>query len=129
MLSADQLRELASHELVTIGNHTRTHPDLRTVSEEDELEREIVGAREDLESLAGVTVDRFSYPFGGIGSASARIVEQSHEYAVTTRQSLVSPGDAPHRLPRIMAHASESLTRWDLTDLRWRLSSAVPGVR
>lgn len=126
MLTEEQLGELAANGLVTIGNHTQTHPNLETLDSGDDLEREIVGAQEALESRFGISVDRFSYPFGSATAESVRVVEQSHDYAVTTRQGLVTPADSPHRLPRIMAHASDALTRWDLTDLRWRLASLAP---
>lgn len=47
-----------------IGAHTRTHADLGRVSGE-EAEREIVGAKEDLERELGEPVGFFSYPYGG----------------------------------------------------------------
>jgi peptidoglycan/xylan/chitin deacetylase (PgdA/CDA1 family) len=46
-----------------IGAHTRTHVDLGAVSG-NAAQREIAGAREDLESALGVRVDSFAYPFG-----------------------------------------------------------------
>jgi len=46
-----------------IGAHTRTHVDLGSVAGRD-AQREIAGAREDLESALGARVESFAYPFG-----------------------------------------------------------------
>lgn len=52
--------EARGHE---IGNHTRTHPDLTTLSQ-TELQNEVQGAREDLLSLGVKKVETLAYPFG-----------------------------------------------------------------
>ncbi|MES1925760.1 hypothetical protein T31B1_10553 [Salinisphaera sp. T31B1] len=62
-LDREQLHRLARHDLVTIGAHTCTHPDLRYCSD-DELDEELSGARRTLESWLGQPVDTLAYPFG-----------------------------------------------------------------
>src|SRR6266508_6003751 len=58
-MSWDQLRELHRRGFA-IGAHTRTHADLGTVSGSD-AEKEIVGAKEDLEQALGSPVRAFAY--------------------------------------------------------------------
>lgn len=58
-----QLQRLAAHPLITIGAHTKTHPDLRFCTD-TELVDELAGARATLEQWLGTTVDRIAYPFG-----------------------------------------------------------------
>lgn len=82
-LSVDQLVELAGHDLVTIGNHTKSHPKLTEVENEATLRDEIVGARNDLEELLDIEVTEFCYPFYKFDDRSLAIVRESHEIAVT----------------------------------------------
>jgi peptidoglycan/xylan/chitin deacetylase (PgdA/CDA1 family) len=62
-LNVDQLIELDTHPLITIGAHTISHPDLRYVTDA-ELQKELVGGRRRLEAWLGHTVDTLAYPFG-----------------------------------------------------------------
>src|SRR3954452_22723194 len=48
---------------VTIGAHSRTHPDLRACTDA-ELEAEIRGSKDDVEALIGRPVTSFAYPTG-----------------------------------------------------------------
>ena len=52
-----------------IGAHTRTHADLGSVSGA-EAQREIFGARRELEREIGAPVDLFAYPYGGANHLS-----------------------------------------------------------
>jgi peptidoglycan/xylan/chitin deacetylase (PgdA/CDA1 family) len=61
-MSEWQAKHLAS-DLISIGAHTRTHPDL-TVLTSDEMIAEIQGSRDDLEAFFGRPILHFSYPFG-----------------------------------------------------------------
>jgi len=62
-LSVDQLVELGSHPLITIGAHTVSHPDLRYANDA-ELEYELVEGRAQLERWLGHPVTCLAYPFG-----------------------------------------------------------------
>jgi peptidoglycan/xylan/chitin deacetylase (PgdA/CDA1 family) len=62
-LTLEQLKELAASDLVTIGSHSMTHPDLTRLSGE-QLTYEIMESKKTLEELIGVEVTCFSYPFG-----------------------------------------------------------------
>ncbi|MDB4409747.1 polysaccharide deacetylase family protein [Gammaproteobacteria bacterium] len=47
----------------TFQSHTRLHPDLTTLSEDD-LAEELAGSREDLENMLGEQVRSLAYPYG-----------------------------------------------------------------
>lgn len=59
----EQLSTLDAHPLITIGAHTRTHPDLRFCSDA-ELVDELQGAKKTLETWLGHPIDTLAYPFG-----------------------------------------------------------------
>ncbi|MDS0295139.1 polysaccharide deacetylase family protein [Halogeometricum luteum] len=132
VMSWDRLREVAADPLVTVGTHTRTHLDLGRVRDAETLEREIVGARDELEDRLGVDVDRFCYPFGRYTEEAVEAVRASHAMAVTSRPGVVRGGGSAdagspdrYRLPRVRAHETERRVRWDLSGLRWRLTECV----
>jgi peptidoglycan/xylan/chitin deacetylase (PgdA/CDA1 family) len=123
IMSDGQLAEAAADELVTIGNHTRLHPNLSAIESVDELEREILGAKSDLEDRLRITVDRFCYPYGRCDERTLGIVRRSHDLAVTARSGLLDAEPDPYRLPRIGAHIPEPHLQWELTDVRWELAA------
>jgi spore maturation protein CgeB/peptidoglycan/xylan/chitin deacetylase (PgdA/CDA1 family) len=74
-MNCGQLRELAAQGL-TIGSHTRTHPDLTRISGTAARE-EIAGSKADLESALGVTVDFLAYPGGAFNTGVAVLARQA----------------------------------------------------
>jgi peptidoglycan/xylan/chitin deacetylase (PgdA/CDA1 family) len=61
-MSVDQLKDLLRCGM-TIGSHSRTHPNLLEVTEAQARE-EIAGSKTDLEQALGTRVDLFAYPYG-----------------------------------------------------------------
>lgn len=59
----EQLRAAAAHDLIEIGAHTLTHPQLSTLSVNRQLD-EILGSRSELERIIAQPVTSFAYPFG-----------------------------------------------------------------
>jgi peptidoglycan/xylan/chitin deacetylase (PgdA/CDA1 family) len=85
---------------VTIGAHSRTHPDLRACTAE-KLEREIRGSKEDLEDLLAKPVTSFAYPTGLTDErVRAAVVAASFTTAVTTRPGWWRPATTPLEIPR-----------------------------
>jgi peptidoglycan/xylan/chitin deacetylase (PgdA/CDA1 family) len=85
---------------VTIGAHSRTHPDLRVCSPE-ELEREVRGSKEDLEDLLAKPVTTFAYPTGLTDErVQAAVVAAGFTSAVTTRPGWWRPATKPVGIPR-----------------------------
>jgi len=71
-MSSEQLLRCAARG-IEIGSHTRTHPDLSTLSP-DQLSDEIGGSKQDLEE-AGFRPVSFAYPFGRHNEAARKSVE------------------------------------------------------
>lgn len=65
--------EARGHE---IGNHTRTHPDLTTLSQ-TELQNEVLGGRQDLLDLGVQKVETLAYPFGAYNSGLAGFISNA----------------------------------------------------
>ncbi|MWG34443.1 polysaccharide deacetylase family protein [Halomarina oriensis] len=118
LMTEAELAELVEEDLVTIGNHTRTHPRLSTLDTATKRE-EILGAKSDLESRFGVTVDRFCYPYGDFDGEAVDIAASAHDLSVTIDRGLVAPSTDPHRIPRIDGNDPRAEMWWRLTDLRY----------
>lgn len=114
MMYQEQLAEVAQTDLVTVGNHTHTHRRLSEIDDEAVKKQEILGAKATLEEWLGRSIDRFSYPYGSYDETSVDIVRQSHEIAVTTHSGLIRSTANEFLLPRIDAHRSPFVLRWEL---------------
>jgi peptidoglycan/xylan/chitin deacetylase (PgdA/CDA1 family) len=85
---------------VTIGAHSRTHPDL-TACTPSEMDHEIRGSKEDLEELLGKPVTSFAYPAGLVDDRVMAIVAAAgFASAVTTRPGWWRPGMHALQIPR-----------------------------
>ena len=125
VMTAEQVGEIsrsgaAAGSLFTIGSHTVTHADLTCLSGED-LRRELVQSKGQLEDLLGSDVDLFAFPYGEHSDEVCEAAKQAGyrkifadlpESAVTTRRGFlygrvfVSPSDWPveYRLKLIGAY-------------------------
>jgi peptidoglycan/xylan/chitin deacetylase (PgdA/CDA1 family) len=114
-MTTDQLRELSSSRLCTIGLHTHTHPALsahaRQVQEQEIMENAIR-----LNEITGLNASLLAYPYGDYGIDTPGIVENmdismafvSHEATITQRSN-------PYQLARIQ------VKDWSPEQLRIRL--------
>src|SRR5262249_4429219 len=88
----DQLAEMASDSLITLGAHTVSHPVMAGL-DDDRLTAEVVGSRD---ALAGFASFRrvFAYPYGddaAIGERARRAVGAAgFEAAFTTREAALT---------------------------------------
>lgn len=64
----DQLRELSKNKLVTIGNHTASHPHMPMLSQQANAQ-EIIRAQDRFEKELGFAPDLFAYPYGEFSEA------------------------------------------------------------
>ena len=108
-LGWDEARELASHELVTIGAHSLSHPRLSGLQVEA-ARRQMTESRARLERELGQRIRHFAYPYGDVGSAGPREFALAQETgfatAATTRPGMIFPEHADHlfALPRLSAN-------------------------
>ncbi|OGR14830.1 MAG: hypothetical protein A2341_04395 [Deltaproteobacteria bacterium RIFOXYB12_FULL_58_9] len=127
-LSWDQIREMNSSPLVTIGAHTLTHPPLRLLPRDEAL-WQMRGSREAIEKQINAPVEHFAFPFGNATRAGPREFELAREAgfvtAATTRVANLFPGHSRslHSLPRLY-----TLTP-DLGEMRLCLSGSVSAMR
>jgi peptidoglycan/xylan/chitin deacetylase (PgdA/CDA1 family) len=122
-LTLSEFNTLASSGVVTIGDHTIDHVQLRGL-EPAEQTRMMASSKQTLESLSGRSVSHFAYPFGGTDAFDDHTVEAVRAVGFDTACTTIS-GDAsstsdPLRLPRRKVNNwSRSLFRVAME--RWRL--------
>lgn len=105
-LDWDGLRELARHELATIGAHSLTHPRLAKLDCVGAI-YEMAESRRRIAAALGVEASHFCYPVGDPTSAGPREFELAAKLgftsAVTTRPGMIFPQHRDHlfALPRL----------------------------
>ena len=108
---------------IEIGSHTRTHPILPCL-DDDQAREEIEGSRRALESLMGRPVVSFCYPDGQISDRDELLAAQAYAVAVSVEEGLAGPNSRRHRLPRIPA--AGNLDDFELRMIRPGSGGAVP---
>lgn len=112
--SWDQLRDLADSGLVEVGSHTRTHPILSSISDE-ESRRELGESRAEIEAGIQGPVRSFCFPNGTREdyrlSQVRQIQEAGYDCAVTALPGPVEASSDRYQLPRIgVGPESDELT-------------------
>jgi len=128
----DALADLASRG-VTLGSHTRTHPDL-TACDSAQLEEELRGAADELEKRTGQFPAALAYPYGEVNKAVSAAAARVYRMGCTTRYAALRDGADAMCLPRLdMWYVRDigALHGWGGTEfhlrLRWR--AALRDVR
>jgi len=84
-----------------LGAHTRNHIDLRQ-ADQDTLASEVEGCKVEIESITGLRINHFCYPYGGFQDQHTSVVEASGFItATTTNSGRVKYGDSMLQLPRV----------------------------
>jgi peptidoglycan/xylan/chitin deacetylase (PgdA/CDA1 family) len=100
-LTPEELREMATHPLITIGAHTVSHPHLSALPA-TALREEIMASKSGLEALLNRPVSFFSYPHGDSPPAARQLVQKAgYHLACTSKLNVVRPGSDPFALPRL----------------------------
>ncbi len=101
LLTWAQVREMEESGWVSFGAHTIHHPDLASLADPAEVQREVGECRTLLEQQLGHAVRTFAYPFGSIGDHGLHAVKQAgYDWAVTTRPGVNTCQSDPHQLRR-----------------------------
>lgn len=99
----DQVRTLRRKGF-DVGAHTRTHADLGRISG-SEAQREIAGARDDLQREIGVPGELFAYPYGGanhLTEANRDLVQAAGFRCCCSGLGGINPtGGSPFHLQRV----------------------------
>ena len=75
-LTKEQLKEMDSDPLCTIGAHTKSHPMLRKISNSWE---EMSESKKILEKILGHPIEYMAYPYGLQSSVSLKVMRQAKE--------------------------------------------------
>ncbi len=94
---------LLAEQGVSLGAHTRTHADLRLLSDA-EITDEIQGSVDDIMRETGIKASGFAYPYGRVNDRVSRIASQHCDLACTTELRPLSRRENRHRLPRVDAY-------------------------
>lgn len=102
-VSPDQLRELASGNLIEIGAHTVTHSSLAALSPQQQRQ-EISTSKQWLEAQIGREVTSFAYPFGSPDDYTPQTIEILQECgfqrSCITSNGSITPEVNPFEYPR-----------------------------
>ncbi|MCT4588206.1 MAG: polysaccharide deacetylase family protein [Carboxylicivirga sp.] len=128
VLSWTEIKQLATHPLVTIGAHTQSHSALKMLGKELML-KEITESKRRLENATGQEVKHFAYPFGSPKEVSQREIQAvkklQFETAVTTGLGNIYAHHQHHLacLPRISINALTSISV-----LKAQLAGVIPMI-
>lgn len=105
-LTWDQVNEMANSGLMTVGAHTHSHPDLRSVSP-DRIAHELTHSNGLIEERTGKRPRHFTYPWGWWSEAAD--AEARQRYATATVGSGWKGASADlFRIERLPIQASDS---------------------
>jgi peptidoglycan/xylan/chitin deacetylase (PgdA/CDA1 family) len=111
-LKWNEVRELAAYG-VEFGAHTKTHPILSRIKDQQQLREEIVGSKQRLDEELGAPTIHFCYPNGrrqDIDEATLKLVKESgFETAVTTERGMNFGRPDPLLLRRLAVDPSDPL--------------------
>ena len=101
LMDWDALGRVAA-EGVTLGAHSRTHPDLRG-ADDARMRDELAGSADDIAARTGRRPEAVAYPYGGVDDRVAAAAETSFRIGCTTELRELQPDDPMLRLPRLDA--------------------------
>jgi glycosyltransferase involved in cell wall biosynthesis len=111
LLSWSDLAEL-NLDGVQFGVHSRTHISLPSASEE-ELCKEIVGTRVELEGKLGVPIRFFAFPFGEYNEKAIEVVVNSgFEASLTVDEGVNAPNTSLYKLRRKVILGTDSIVKF-----------------
>jgi len=102
LLNWQEISDLASRGFL-FGAHTMSHCFLPTLPPE-EVEREILGSKAEIEKRTEQLVEFFAYPFGCWNPEVRDLVRRHFRGACSTGAGVIEPAADPFALPRVDAH-------------------------
>jgi hypothetical protein len=117
-LSSEQIEEMANSGLVSIQSHTVSHPDLDTLSLEDQRE-ELEKSKAQIARLSKREPYVLCYPTGKYNSNTLKIIGESYQFGIKMKGNLCTTGGSPFELNRyyISRNTSTSAFRGILEDV------------
>lgn len=105
-LNWGQIQEMVDSGIVTLGAHTHTHADLRTIPS-DAIESELATCDDLIAERTGVVPEHFAYPWGYWSAHADAIVRARYRSAVLGGSPESSRPLDPHRIPRFPVQRSD----------------------
>jgi peptidoglycan/xylan/chitin deacetylase (PgdA/CDA1 family) len=105
-LSWDQVDDMLASDLVTLGAHTHTHPDLRGLTI-DQVEHEIGESNRLIELRTGQQPRHFAYPKGLWDAMAEKVVRDQYDTAVLGGGAPVTKDTNPFRISRVPVQQSD----------------------
>ena len=100
MVTWDQLREMAESDLVTIGNHSHTHPSLPELTSA-EVAEQITRSQARFRAELGFEPDQFAYPYGEYSQEVQEVIAAlGFDFALGQHSGAIGRSDDPLGLPR-----------------------------
>ncbi len=110
-LNWNELREMQSSGLVTVGSHTVNHVRLRLDLSNEQLDLELGESKRAIQRETGVAPSLFCYPNGDVSPAAATKVKLYYRGACSTLRGWNRPGFNPFLLRRMTMHEGSAGTR------------------
>lgn len=99
LLQWSQIREMSAKG-ITFGSHTRTHPDLTTVSTRDASE-ELIASKHAIEDAIGSSIDTFAYPYGAYNNRIKQLAKTHFTLACSATLGFVHSTSDSFALERL----------------------------
>lgn len=105
-MSWDQLREMAEHELVTIGNHSLDHGTMLQRSGESaeahskRIAQELDQGAERIENKLGIETELFAHPYGEFSEPVLQALEDRGWYGFAQHSGVIGEHSHPRAMPR-----------------------------
>lgn len=99
IMTWEHAAEMARHG-VTIGSHTRTHPDLAGLAL-DALDNELTESKKAIEDRLGAAVETIAFPYGRTTPETNLEVCEFYKLALAMRMKPLESADDPMRVPRV----------------------------
>ena len=122
VMTTGQIKAWAA-EGIEFGAHSRTHPDLTTLDSRG-LVDEIIGSKDNIESLTGARVSSFAYPYGIYNETVRNCVKGTFDLAFTCEDGMNRLASDSFLVPRIEIRPSRFMMNFVLQVKLWLRSSS-----
>ncbi|MEK6647195.1 MAG: polysaccharide deacetylase family protein [Candidatus Firestonebacteria bacterium] len=120
LLSKEQICELSKNG-ISFGSHSKTHPHFSKLNS-DEILREIVESKKEIEGILGKRINTFSYPYNEYNFNIEKLVEKAgFDCACAIRSHNRTVTENVYALRRINVKNSDKLFQFSRKISRWYL--------
>lgn len=117
-LSWDMAKEMLQSGLISVGNHTYSHPVLSNLEKEAQ-EHEIKSGKQRLEDMLNIEITSFAYPYGQPVHYSNETMdilkENRYDFAVTAfTKEIDSPLQSLYEIPRVHMDGVKDLKEFEI---------------